>query len=687
MILLTLERGARGLAARIDVSPQSLVPQSRGPSYLSNDAVTRLLLGRDHADGRGPAPISVELEADGVRRRPPRTAPISGVVPISLPSRNTFAPVGRESTASAPVARPAVGVARRRRWRHRGASRCAAVPAFSAIATFIDCAGRDGVIDDPAFLSGISIPGDADADAGRARGHERSPASRRVASVDRTPRARGRGANQETAGCGAGRGGGGGCRGRRRVRLSAVEAVGAGRRARCFLLRRLYCSRRFAARGRAPAASSRCVGDSVFGELATGGRGDLRAIVAADAVPASEADARGRRSAPAPAATRPSARDRAVSARPDRVRVIKPTGRRPPAPLLRQTHARSAATGPRVDVLVERSADGLIDASSSKMEAPCLRNRRLRQRFRNGQRQSRFEFHARPSCGWLRNRDGRAVGADSRKRALQGLSEFSAVANRSSGFSASARANAAAARPRRRPRVVRARPPHRRRGRSRGGAQSNSCISAARLNTSARRSQSPPAIRSGARIRTPDRRADADLLERARDAEPVRRMSSADSSTSRGCSAPWTMLTRRGTVERARQLRGHAQRVGRRAPRRVADDEVERFGGDVVLRRGTAGRRRCRRPAAPQCRDASVRRRSDVRSSATSWWTRSGGRSSLNSLTATSRSRSGSYARNTGPRVPHRSDEEHETDRTRQEAQCRQLPCSVMNSSKEGASW
>ena len=35
---------------------------------------------------------------------------ISGVVPIGLTSRKTHAPVGRESTASAPVARPVVGV-------------------------------------------------------------------------------------------------------------------------------------------------------------------------------------------------------------------------------------------------------------------------------------------------------------------------------------------------------------------------------------------------------------------------------------------------------------------------------------------------------------------------------------------------------------------------------------------------
>jgi len=34
---------------------------------------------------------------------------INGVVPTGLPSRKTLAPVGRESTASAPVARAVVG--------------------------------------------------------------------------------------------------------------------------------------------------------------------------------------------------------------------------------------------------------------------------------------------------------------------------------------------------------------------------------------------------------------------------------------------------------------------------------------------------------------------------------------------------------------------------------------------------
>ena len=35
---------------------------------------------------------------------------------------------------------------------------------------------------------------------------------------------------------------------------------------------------------------------------------------------------------------------------------------------------------------------------------------------------------------------------------------------------------------------------------------------------------------------------------------------------------------------------------------------------------------------------------------------------------------------------PHRSDEERETVRTRQEAQCRQLPCAVKNSSGKARS-
>ena len=67
---------------------------------------------------------------------------ISGVVPTGLPSWNTLAPVGRESTASAPVARPVVGIPA------GGAEASAALrdgdgAGVRTIATFTDCAGRD----------------------------------------------------------------------------------------------------------------------------------------------------------------------------------------------------------------------------------------------------------------------------------------------------------------------------------------------------------------------------------------------------------------------------------------------------------------------------------------------------------------------------------------------------------------
>jgi hypothetical protein len=106
-------------------------------------------------------------------------------------------------------------------------------------------------------------------------------------------------------------------------------------------------------------------------------------------------------------------------------------------------------------------------------------------------------------------------------------------------------------------------------------AHNSSCISAARLKTSARRSQSPPPIRSGAVYgrRTGGRRRS---VERAGDAEPVRRVSSDDSRTSRGCSAPCGFLDRGGEVERAGQLGGDAQAVARRRRAVLADSEVER---------------------------------------------------------------------------------------------------------------
>ena len=65
---------------------------------------------------------------------------------------------------------------------------------------------------------------------------------------------------------------------------------------------------------------------------------------------------------------------------------------------------------------------------------------------------------------------------------------------------------------------------------------------------------------------------------------PVSRVSSAESSTSRGCSAPCDDIDRGGEIERARQLRRDAQRIGRRRRAVFANGEVERVGGDVVLR-------------------------------------------------------------------------------------------------------
>ena len=76
---------------------------------------------------------------------------------------------------------------------------------------------------------------------------------------------------------------------------------------------------------------------------------------------------------------------------------------------------------------------------------------------------------------------------------------------------------------------------------------------------------------------------------------PVSRVSSDDSSTSRGCSAPCTTCDGRGEVERAGQLRGDAQRVGRRRRPVLADHEVERIGGDVLLGEIGGRRRECRR--------------------------------------------------------------------------------------------
>ena len=255
----------------------------------------------------------------------------------------------------------------------------------------------------------------------------------------------------------------------------------------------------------------------------------------------------------------------------------------------------------------------------------------------------------------------------------------SAVSNRSSGSSASARANTCRSASRSPPAssvsrdarpaapVADSRRPH-----------SISCISAARLKTSARRSQAAPATRSGARVGPSHRRRHADALERAR---RRRGRSSAMSSVrdqhvARMQRAVVDVDDGR-EVERAGQLRGDTQRVGRPAPGPRRGRRRRASRPPRTPARDTPSADRCRSRSARRCRDAPARprsaartrRRADARARAED---RAG-----TALTATRRSRSGSYARNTGPKRPHRSDEEPETDRTHQAAQNRQLPCAV----------
>ncbi len=138
---------------------------------------------------------------------------------------------------------------------------------------------------------------------------------------------------------------------------------------------------------------------------------------------------------------------------------------------------------------------------------------------------------------------GSASTATSGHAFLSASAKASAVSYRSAGFSASARANTSrsargsvpAMSPRRSaardPRPL-TRLPH-----------ISSCIKAARLNTSARRSHSPPAIRSGAVY---GRRTGATTPMRSSAwvrPMPVSRVSSDDRSRSRGCNAPCVIWT------------------------------------------------------------------------------------------------------------------------------------------------
>ena len=181
-----------------------------------------------------------------------------------------------------------------------------------------------------------------------------------------------------------------------------------------------------------------------------------------------------------------------------------------------------------------------------------------------------------------------------------------------------------------------------------------SCISAARLKTSARTIPGAPAHPFRRGVRAPHRRGDADPLERARDAEAGQpRLVGRQQDVARMQRA----VRRCGPPRRQNRARRPAarRRAARRRRRRsvVANDDVERVGGDVVLREIRATTPLM--PVASGARDRRMRQiapRSAARTRRRADGTRSGGRSSRKSLTATSRSRSRSYARNTGPSVP-----------------------------------
>ena len=118
----------------------------------------------------------------------------------------------------------------------------------------------------------------------------------------------------------------------------------------------------------------------------------------------------------------------------------------------------------------------------------------------------------------------------------------------------------------------------------------------------------------GRGVRTAHRRGDADPLERAGDAEAGQpRVVGRQQHVARMQRAVGD-VDGRGEVERAGQLRRDAQRVaGRRRPV-LADDEVERLGGDVVLReiRGhAADAGRERRGDAPDASSSAAISRSN----------------------------------------------------------------------------
>ncbi len=178
---------------------------------------------------------------------------------------------------------------------------------------------------------------------------------------------------------------------------------------------------------------------------------------------------------------------------------------------------------------------------------------------------------------------GSGVAATPGHAAFKAAAKSSGASNRSPGSSASARANTSWSAPRSVPGILvrlsaagTPRPLTRR-------PHISSCISAARLKTSARRSQSAPAIRSGA-VYGRRTGATTPIFPSARvTPRPVSRVSSDESSTSRGCSAP--CVTCAAAARSSAPARCAATRnasPGGSGPV-LANGQVERIGGDVVL--------------------------------------------------------------------------------------------------------
>ncbi len=88
----------------------------------------------------------------------------------------------------------------------------------------------------------------------------------------------------------------------------------------------------------------------------------------------------------------------------------------------------------------------------------------------------------------------------------------------------------------------------------------------------------------GRRVRPPHGRRHADALERARHAETGQPNLVLRDEHVAGVKRAMSDVDGGGKIERVRKLARHAQHVGGRT-RTIADDDVERVGGDVLLRK------------------------------------------------------------------------------------------------------